>query len=563
MKKILFALVGALALVVSCGKDKETPQPQIIAVTGITLNTDILELIEGESAILTATVYPENATDPSVTWKSSSEAVATVVDGVVTAVAAGEATITAKAGDKAVACTVTVVSAYVAVESITLDAVELSLEVGESMTLISTVLPENATDKMVTWSSGDESIATVADGVVTAIAPGQTVITAKAGDKEATCDVIVRQPKPAVKALVYEELPSMKTARKGHVSFATDDGDIVVAGGHTTGFALTQTAERLHDGAWESLSIAHPHDGSSVTRLPDGRVLVCGGFSSGSGVGQSKVTDIYDASTHSFSSAAALVQDRAMAVGVLTGVDNHVLLSGNWYNSDQQFELWDGSGWTSFGSKSAQMHDPFMVSGGDGVVYVFGCFNPWGNNIDLTVYKVNTKEKTVQELGSCGMSEYVPWHRHGSFGVDPASSLTPQGALLFIAKKSTKDSDPTYLMCFDPATENAKELAALPTAIEGLNQTLYYSSNVLVNKDRGEAYVIGCYGTNGHISITVFAYQLSTGKSTLYHGGDFNTNFASGSWTIQPTTGTIIFTGGTVSSNFDPQPDVIAVTPFE
>lgn len=102
--------------------------------------------------------------------------------------------------------------------------------------------------------------------------------------------------------LQYETLPNMQVPRRGHVCFATANGDIVAVGGHTTNFNLTTTAERLHNGAWESVSISNPHDGAACVTLPDGRVLVAGGFSSRIGVGQSTVCDVYDPTTNSFSS---------------------------------------------------------------------------------------------------------------------------------------------------------------------------------------------------------------------------------------------------------------------
>ncbi len=79
----------------------------------------------------------------------------------------------------------------VAVTSISLDKSELSLLVGGKGTLNATVLPDNATDKTVTWTSSDEKIATVANGEVTAIAAGSATITAKAGSFEAKCEVTV------------------------------------------------------------------------------------------------------------------------------------------------------------------------------------------------------------------------------------------------------------------------------------------------------------------------------------------------------------------------------------
>jgi uncharacterized protein YjdB len=78
-------------------------------------------------------------------------------------------------------------------ESVSLDQTEVSLAVGASATLVVTVLPTTATDKSVAWSSSDTAIATVADGVVTAVAAGSSTITVKTVDrsKTATCKVTV------------------------------------------------------------------------------------------------------------------------------------------------------------------------------------------------------------------------------------------------------------------------------------------------------------------------------------------------------------------------------------
>lgn len=85
----------------------------------------------------------------------------------------------------------------VLVAEIKLDKPSLELEPGQSVQLTATVLPEDATDKTVTWSSSDDKVATVKDGKVTAVAAGEAVISAKAGKKEATCKVIVKDSAPA------------------------------------------------------------------------------------------------------------------------------------------------------------------------------------------------------------------------------------------------------------------------------------------------------------------------------------------------------------------------------
>lgn len=108
--------VSAVLMLVSCEKDSSSStsggssgsETSTVEVTSVTLSKTSLSLAVGGSETLTATVLPSNATDASVTWTTSSASVATVSDGLVTAVAAGSATITATAGSKSATCTVTV-----------------------------------------------------------------------------------------------------------------------------------------------------------------------------------------------------------------------------------------------------------------------------------------------------------------------------------------------------------------------------------------------------------------------------------------------------------------------
>lgn len=162
-----------------------------VPVESVTIDVNVFELVVGQTRTLTATVLPENAGDKTVTWSSSDDAIATVsAEGVVTAIAEGNATITAAAGGKEAKCTVYVLP--VQVESVTISEESIELEIGETFTLTATVLPENAADKTVTWSSSNDAIATVsADGVVTGVAVGNATIVAAAGQRTAVCSVKV------------------------------------------------------------------------------------------------------------------------------------------------------------------------------------------------------------------------------------------------------------------------------------------------------------------------------------------------------------------------------------
>ena len=175
-----------------------------IDVTGVSLDNTSITMTEGTTQTLTATVAPENATDKSVTWSSNNISVATVSSsGVVTAKAAGTATITVKTNDgaKTATCSVTVKAATVAVTGVSLDKNSLSLRVGDVSTLTATVMPSNATDKSVTWSSSNTAIATVSStGVVTANNVGSAVITVATNDGNltASCSVSVGYAIPGI-----------------------------------------------------------------------------------------------------------------------------------------------------------------------------------------------------------------------------------------------------------------------------------------------------------------------------------------------------------------------------
>ena len=170
-----------------------TVKEEVIPVTSVTLDKTTLTLEEEQTATLVATVAPDNATDPSLTWSSSNPAIASVNDeGVVTALTAGTTTIRATANDdsgKYAECAVTVTPKPVPVTSVTLNKHEMTLVEGQSESLIATVLPDDATDPSLTWSSSNPAIATVNDaGVVTAVKAGTAVVKATAKDDSGKYD---------------------------------------------------------------------------------------------------------------------------------------------------------------------------------------------------------------------------------------------------------------------------------------------------------------------------------------------------------------------------------------
>ena len=200
MKRRLSAFMAfamAILAISGCGKDEEDPAPTTIKVTGVSLDRQTVGMTEGETAYLAATVAPANASDKSVSWTSGSTEVATVDEnGNVTAVKTGETTVavTTKDGGKTAAFKVTVTAKPVSVTGVKLDKSEFKLKKGESVTLTATVESAGATNKKVSWSSNNPSVATVdEEGKVTAVSSGEAaiIVTTEDGGHTATCTVTV------------------------------------------------------------------------------------------------------------------------------------------------------------------------------------------------------------------------------------------------------------------------------------------------------------------------------------------------------------------------------------
>ena len=171
----------------------------VVAVESIRLDKTSAAVTEGGTLTLTATVLPDNATDRTVSWAVSPADVAEIsTNGTVCTVnikAAGSAVVTASAQGCTASCTITATEKPVEVVSVTLSSETLDLTEEDTARLTATVLPENATDRTVTWTSSNPNTATVADGVVTAVGEGTARITAQAGNKTASCTVNVAAKK--------------------------------------------------------------------------------------------------------------------------------------------------------------------------------------------------------------------------------------------------------------------------------------------------------------------------------------------------------------------------------
>lgn len=240
----------------SNGLSKQVMVTVLNPVERIELNYTDLIVKKGTVFFLSANVLPENAADRAVTWSSSDESVCTVDDeGTVTANSTGTCIITATSVDDpeiTAECRVTVIES---VAGITLNYREKTIDPEETFVLKATVLPSDANDRGVTFTSSNTAVATVSeDGLVTGVAGGTAIIIVRTNDRGliATCTVTVQQditgitfditdmylPKGENKKISYTLTPANATIRDLEWSSSDPSIAFVDSEGYVHGVAL-------------------------------------------------------------------------------------------------------------------------------------------------------------------------------------------------------------------------------------------------------------------------------------------------------------------------------------
>ena len=232
-----------------------------VAVTSISLDYTSVTLEIGDTLNLIATISPSNATDKSVTWSSSNTSVATVSNGLVTAKSAGTATITVKtSNNKTATCSITVNSKEILPTSIFLSKSSIALEEKEQTVISVTIFPSNATNKAVEWKILDTGVATIDNGVITAVKEGETMlVVTTANDLSVSCTIIVSSPfvfetyGSGYALMEYrgsEDVVVVPSIYKGKAVTAIGKPEIIPSGGYNViykenGFAHCQSVKKI------------------------------------------------------------------------------------------------------------------------------------------------------------------------------------------------------------------------------------------------------------------------------------------------------------------------------
>lgn len=179
-------------------------------------------------------------------------------------------------------------------------------------------------------------------------------------------------------------LPDLNIPRTGHSLFIVN-GEPTVAGGHTSGFVPTATAEYYRNGKWHQISTVYTHDNGFCLPLRSGQVLIGGGHAEPLGIGHTYSVEMYDPDTHSFRGFGCLDTKRCFSSAAQLG-NGQVVISGNWYQGVDNIEVFDGQKYfTRVKDASQQRSRPFILPISEDDALIFSGMDNRGEPLDSIV----------------------------------------------------------------------------------------------------------------------------------------------------------------------------------
>ena len=204
--------------------------PRKIQVDSISLNKSEETIIKGNSITLTAEILPYDATDKTITWKSSNENVAKVIDGTVYAINEGEAVITVESSNnKTATCNITVILDPLKPREIIVDEENVEITEGLNYQIQSSIIPDTAPQE-ISWISNNSAIASVdSSGLIKGLIPGETeIIGTSTANQEITKVIKVRVLEKEIKDIVISKLPDKLTYIQNYENLDLTGGKIKI-----------------------------------------------------------------------------------------------------------------------------------------------------------------------------------------------------------------------------------------------------------------------------------------------------------------------------------------------
>lgn len=360
--------------------------------------------------------------------------------------------------------------------------------------------------------------------------------------------------------LYVEQLPDLNTPRTGHATIVTGN-EIVVIGGHTTGFIPTPTAEYFKDGEWHEIPMSYIHDQGAFIPMKSGKIVVAGSHEKELGIGQTFTFEIYDPVTHTFDGYGCLEKKRCFAEGMEMD-SGKVVITGNWYNNDC-IELFDGSRQCLFVKDVAQQRSlPYILKTSADNAIIFGSYDNYAKPMDTIVIDRLSGEPFTVPL----FAKWRPTYNHTGHA-NQDMFIGDEGKGLYAHLLTALNSEGQ--MAFVKVTGEQFSLLNTKGAIPMRSQkgAINWFSYVVADPKVNRAYIVGYGQDDGDRRIYVLSVDYATEPAPLTLYASEPMDSIGCRCPVLMEDGSLLMVGGTTipGNNYTPQASALLLrfTPVE
>ena len=355
--------------------------------------------------------------------------------------------------------------------------------------------------------------------------------------------VVILLPLPLLAVpLEIDRLPSLHTPRAGHLTFAFGD-ELMVVGGHTSGFVPTATAEFFRDGQWQEVKTIYDHDHAFAVQMQSGRVLIAGGHLQQLGIGQSFTVELLNSSTHTFEGYGCLDRKRCFATGIEMD-SGRVVITGNWYAEDGVESFDGGRQFMPVKEASVNRALPYILRTSQTDVIIFSSVDEHGQPVDtIVVDRLHGQPYTEPLLQVWCPIKPLETHRSTDYfiGNEAAGDYSYLVAATDTAGRVGVVRVSNGVFSLLPTTE--------PIPIVANQLSISYFSTFVADRAAGRAYLVGRTADGCHC-VACVEYAKNPAPVTFYCSEPMPDVGASSP--VLTRQGDLALLGGITDSNFNP-----------
>ena len=312
--------------------------------------------------------------------------------------------------------------------------------------------------------------------------------------------------------LQVQRLPDLNVPRGGHQAFFVND-EMVVVGGHTSGFVPTATAEYYRDGQWHLMETVYKHDQGFALPLKNGKVLIAGGHELDLGIGHIFSVELYDPLSHHFEGYGCLDKKRSWAE-CLELDSGKVIIAGNWY-ADDGIEGYQGSNLFSFVKDVSQARTlPYIFRTGKDDAIVFGGIDERDHLLDtIIIDPLHGSPYTIPLFNTWHPAAFLPYkaeHRSAD------SFIGDESAGVYAYLMAVEDSTGQMAIAKVEGGDFSLLKTQCPVPMKSQWGEVHYFTTVIVDRNVSRGYMVG-HDDGGRLYVLAIDYQVEPAPLTLYY----------------------------------------------